>query len=127
MVAQQVSGDAEEIAAGGDVALAGKACAEKADVALLHEVVGEGWVAGGAGEVGPERARGPLVEVRELLAVHAAAGATAGERLRFARQQFGMIDSQGMGLCFLRLAVALGTGDSLAGLRNRGIEWRLDV
>src|SRR6185437_14216712 len=42
----------------------------EADVALLHQVVGEGWVARGAGEVGPERVRSPLVELRELLAVH---------------------------------------------------------
>ena len=70
MVAQQVAADAEEVAAACDFAVSGKARAEKADVALLHQVVGQRRVAGGPRQVGPQGLRGPLVECRELIAVH---------------------------------------------------------
>lgn len=53
VVAQEIGCDAEEIAPRLDFAVTGRVSAEEADVAFLHEVVGEGGVAGDPGEIGP--------------------------------------------------------------------------
>jgi hypothetical protein len=62
VVAEEIAGDAKEIAAGFHFAVAGRGGAEETDVAFLHEVVGEGGVAGDSGEIGPEGTGGTLVE-----------------------------------------------------------------
>ena len=78
VVAQQVGGDAKEVTACGDFAIAvegrGSVGGEKADVALLQEVVGQGGVAGVRGEVGPEGAGRPLVKGGEGVAIHVRPG-----------------------------------------------------
>jgi hypothetical protein len=62
VVAQEIAGDAEEISARLYLSVAGRRGAEEADVALLHEIVGEGGIAGDSGEIGPQRTGGTLVE-----------------------------------------------------------------
>src|ERR1700749_4370868 len=74
----QIGGAAEEIAAGSDFAVARSIGAKKADVALLHEVVGECGVGGDAHEIGPEGTGGALVEACEGFTLHGKAGGVGG-------------------------------------------------
>ncbi len=85
MVAEQVGGDPKQIASGGDFAVSGGVGGEEADEAFLEKIVGQGGVAGGAREVGPERARRPLVEAGKGIAIHVRtgeSGCVACERMR---------------------------------------------
>jgi hypothetical protein len=70
VVAEEIAGDAKEIAAGFHFAVAGRGGAEETDVAFLHEVVGEGGVAGDSGEIGPEGTGGTLVEGGKSFTIH---------------------------------------------------------
>jgi len=78
VVTKEIGCDAEEVAAGGDFAFryqrGGEGSAEVADEAFLHEVVGEGGIAGDAGEVGPERPGRATVEAGEEVAIHCVKG-----------------------------------------------------
>ena len=80
VVAEEVAGDAEEVAAAVEFAIEGSGGAEEADEALLHEVVGEGGIAGDSGEVGPEGAGGALIEGGEGVAGHCACVRCGGLR-----------------------------------------------
>lgn len=89
VVTQEVGTDAEEIAALGDFAFFHQRStigAEEADVGFLHEIVGKRWIAGDAGEIGPEGTRRSLVEGCEGVIVHFE---RSGKRQRFAGLAFG--------------------------------------
>ena len=92
VVAQQVGGDAKEVAACGHIPFSRSrmGCAEEADEAFLHEIVGQCGISRDTGQVSPERTGCTFVEGGEGVAIHADAGkrAVAGRVRRQTDKQF---------------------------------------
>lgn len=78
VIAQQVTGDAEEITSRGNLTVESDVSAEEADIAFLGEVVGESVVGGDARQISPKGPGRALIKAGKSLVIHVSGEGRAG-------------------------------------------------